>query len=176
LQDRVIQTYEGLVYMNFAREEYRTMAGLGYGAYEPLPPSLLPPLYIAYKEDVSEPTEVFHNDIRGRFQRGEPLVVGAMQQFAELALEARSALLAGNHERLAELMNANFDLRRSIYQLPPGQIQLVEKARSVGASAKFAGSGGAIVGSYVDDAMFARLQEEMVKIGCTVMKPLITAG
>jgi glucuronokinase len=176
LQDRVIQVYEGLVYMDFAQECFHSAAGLGYGAYEVLSPHLLPGLYIAYKEDVSEPTEVFHNDIRGRYERGDVQVVEAMQQFAALALEARSALLAGDHELLARLMNANFDLRRSIYRMPPGQIQLIETARSVGASAKFAGSGGAIVGSYRDEGMFARLQEALGRIGCVVIKPIISAG
>jgi glucuronokinase len=173
LQDRVIQVYEGLVYMDFARESFRTAAGLGYGVYESLSPSLLPNLYIAYKDDVSEPTEVFHNDIRGRYQRGEAQVVEAMSRFAALALEARSALLAGDHEKLARLMNANFDLRRSIYQLPPGQIQLVEAARSVGASAKFAGSGGTIVGCYRDEAMFDCLREALRRIGCVIIKPIV---
>ena len=46
----------------------------GYGLYEPLSPALLPPLYIAYRTDLSEPSEVFHNDIRGRFERGELVV------------------------------------------------------------------------------------------------------
>jgi glucuronokinase len=64
-------------------------------------------------------------------------------------------------------------LRRSIYQLPPGQIQLVETARSVGASAKFAGSGGAIVGSYWDEAMFERLKDVLRAIGCVVIKPVV---
>ena len=43
----------------------------------------------------------------------------------------------------------------------------------VGASAKFAGSGGAIVGTYTDDAMFARLEEALGAIGCRVIKPVI---
>ena len=39
--------------------------------YEPLDPSLLPPVYLAYHDALSEPTEVFHNDIRERFNRGD---------------------------------------------------------------------------------------------------------
>ena len=38
---------------------------------------------------------------------------------------------------------------------------MVEAARSAGASAKFTGSGGAIVGTYEDEAMFAALQERL---------------
>src|SRR3989442_9449188 len=74
LQDRVIQVYEGLVYMDFARERMSEKCGYRHGVYERLDPRLLPPLYIAFKEEVSEPTEVFHNDIRARYQRGEVAV------------------------------------------------------------------------------------------------------
>src|SRR5262249_37539971 len=74
LQDRVIQVYEGLVYMDFSREALREEAGLRYGYYECLDPALLPSLYVAYKADISEPTEVFHNQIRARYNAGEPAV------------------------------------------------------------------------------------------------------
>jgi glucuronokinase len=130
-------------------------------------------VYLAYKADVSEPTEVFHNDIRGRYDRGESAVVAAMTTFAGLAAQAREALLARDHERLARLMDANFDTRRSIYQLPRGQVEMVEEARKVGASAKFAGSGGAIVGTCRDEAMFADVQRALGAIGCVVVKPII---
>ena len=73
LQDRVIQVYEGLVYMDFAKEREQLIDGYRCYAYEPLDPALLPPVYIAYHDALSEPTEVFHNDIRGRFDRGEPV-------------------------------------------------------------------------------------------------------
>ena len=125
--------------------------------YEPLDPALLPPIYLAYHDALSEPTEVFHNDIRGRFDRGEEKVVNAMKHFAELAAAAREALLDRDADRLGQLMDENFDTRRSIYNLPPWQVQMVETARRCGASAKFAGSGGAIIGTYRDEAMFEQL-------------------
>jgi glucuronokinase len=173
LQDRVIQVYDGLVYMDFAPEKMQEQCGYLCGLYERLDPGSLPPLYVAYNADVSEPTEVFHSDIRGRFQRGEPAVVRAMGRFASLAFQAREAILAGDHSRLARLMNENFDTRRSIYELPPDQVRMVEIARTVGASAKFAGSGGAIVGTYVDEAMFRELREALGAIGCRVIKPIL---
>jgi glucuronokinase len=173
LQDRVIQVYEGLVYMDFAKERMQTRAGFNCGVYEPLDWELLPPLYVAYKSDVSEPTEVFHNQIRARFEQGEPAVVSAMQQFAALAAEARTALLAHDANRLAELIDANFDVRRTVYQLPSAQVEMVMRARELGASAKFAGSGGAIIGTYKDESVFEALRRELGKIGCTVIKPIV---
>jgi glucuronokinase len=173
LQDRVIQVYQGLVYMDFAREQMEERGGYLCGRYEPLDPALLPPIYLAYSTDQSEPTEVFHNDIRGRYNRGEPLVVQAMAKFAGLAAESRQAILAHDAAQLGRLMNENFDTRRSIYQLPVGQVAMVETARRVGASAKYAGSGGAIVGTYRDEAMFQNLERELGAIGCRVLKPKV---
>ncbi len=175
LQDRVIQVYEGAVYMDFAKDRMRRCRGLMCGVYEPLDPALLPPLYIAYSAGVSEPTEVFHNNLRARFQQGEPAVVNAMKRFAALACEARQAILGGDRATLARLIDENFDLRRSICRLPENQIRIVERARSAGASAKFAGSGGAILGAYPDDATFERLCAHLEAIGCRVIRPAIAA-
>jgi len=173
LQDRVVQTYEGLVYMDFARERTRELGGFRCGVYESLDSVLLPPLYVAYSVDVGEPTEVIHNNLRARFERGEAEVVEAMGRFAELTVEAREALINGDTGRLGKLIDANFDLRRSICRLPAGQVEMIERARAVGATAKFAGSGGAIIGTYGDEANFARLQSELSAIGCCVLRPKV---
>jgi glucuronokinase len=177
LQDRVIQTYEGLVFMDFdtarTQKHAQTHEAYEYGAYEELDPALLPPLYIAYKSEVGEPTEVFHNDIRSRFLSEEPAVVQAMQALAALAEEARAQLLEGRIERLEQLINTNFDIRRSIYTLPAAQIAMIERARNVGVSAAFAGSGGAIVGVCGDGGRFDRLRSELRSIGCVVIKPIV---
>ncbi len=175
LQDRVIQVYEGLVFMNFDKARERLVDGYKCYEYEPLDPALLPPVYVAYSTALSEPTEVFHNDIRGRYNRGEALVVNAMQHFAEIAAQGRAALLARDPARLAQLINENFDTRRTIYNIAPWQVQMVETARACGASAKFAGSGGAIIGTYRDEAMFERVRAAMVEIQCKTIKPLVNA-
>lgn len=173
LQDRVIQCYEGLVYMDFDRAQERTVAGLTAYAYEALPTDWLPPLYVAYHAALSEPTETFHNDIRGRYNRGEPTIVAAMERFAGLAAQGRDALLARDGDRLSRLINENFDIRRTIYSLPPWQVEMVETARRCGASAKFAGSGGGIVGIYAGEEMLNRLRVEMDRLGCRVILPQI---
>jgi len=171
LQDRVVQTYEGLVYMDFARDRVERHCDYECGVYEPLDAGLLPPLYVAYNTEVSEPTEVIHNDLRGRFQRGDEAVVEAMARFADLTVEARRAILEGDAARLGELIDDNFELRRSICRLPAGQVKLVECARAAGATAKFAGSGGAIIGTCPDEATYQRLQADLSAIGCRVLRP-----
>lgn len=171
LQDRVIQCYEGMVYMNFDKACARTVAGFTCYDYEPLGDSWLPPFYMAYHAALSEPTERFHNDIRGRYNRGDAQIVNAMTQFADLAALGREAIRNQDVEGLGRLIDANFDLRRTIYQLPPWQVEMVETARSCGASAKFAGSGGAIIGLYKDESMLAALRERLTAIGSKVIVP-----
>jgi glucuronokinase len=173
LQDRVIQVYDGLVYMDFARDCVEEHCGLKCGVYEPLDPSCLPPLYLAYNTQVGEPTEVFHNDLRARFQQGEPAVVEAMGRFAEFTVQARRALSQGDAEGFGRFIDANFDLRRSICRLPAGQVAMVETARGAGATAHFAGSGGAIIGVYPDEATLQRLQTALGALGCRVVRPII---
>ncbi len=173
MQDRVIQVYEGLVYMDFDKARERMVDGYKCYAYEPLDPSHLPPLYLAYHDALSEPTEVFHNDIRGRFNRGEEKVVNAMKHFAEIAARGRDALLNRDAAQLARLIDENFDTRRSIYNLPRWQVEMVETARACGASAKFAGSGGAIIGTYRDEAMYAELSARLAALGSRMIKPAI---
>ena len=173
LQDRVIQVYEGLVYMDFQRERMRQQNGLPCGVYEPLDPALLPPLYLAYSTQRSKPTERFHNDLRARYSQGEPAVVRAMERLAELAVAAREAILARDAARLGELIDANFDLRRSVCRLPEGQVEMIERARRAGASAGFPGSGGAIVGICPDEETFRRLRAELEPIRCRLIRPQV---
>lgn len=173
LQDRVIQVYGGLVYMDFAKDHMTEQMGLQCGVYEPLDPTLLPPLYVAYSTGGSEPTEVFHNPLRARFHAGDQAVIAAMLKFAALAALAREAILKRDTARLSTLVDENFNTRRSICQLAVKHIEMIEVARRAGASAKFAGSGGAIVGIYSDEAMFERLKNDLSAIGCQVIKPIM---
>lgn len=170
LQDRVIQVYEGLVYMDFDRA---LMERQGFGHYEDLDPSLLPPLYIAYRTDLSEVSDVFHNNIRDRFDRGEPEVVNAMRYWADLTEQARACLRGGHPEQLAALMDRNFDKRAQIYQLGEGNHRMVRVARECGASAKFTGSGGAIVGVCPSDEVFQRLERRLGEYQVRVIRPNI---
>src|SRR5436305_1471008 len=126
LQDRVIQAYHGVVYMDFSRD---LMEARGYGEYERLDPALLPNLYVAARTSLSEGTEVFHNNLRERWRRGDPEVVEAMHTWAGYAEEGRACLLQGNYDRLKQLIDANFDLRSRIYEIDRGNLELVHTAR-----------------------------------------------
>ncbi|MGL4944615.1 MAG: mevalonate kinase family protein [Thermoguttaceae bacterium] len=170
LQDRVIQVYEGCVSMDFGPDAMETIDGFVCGRYEPLDPAILPPLYIAYATQFGEPTEVLHSDLRFRFERGDADVVSAMRRFASFAADGRDAILARDTQKLNRLINDNFDLRRSICHLLREHIEMVEVARSCGVSAKFAGSGGAIIGVCPDDATLKKLTDVMRPLGCNVCR------
>ncbi|MDO4573995.1 MAG: GHMP kinase [Planctomycetia bacterium] len=172
LQDRVIQVYEGLVFMDFSEEKMRTENGLSYGEYSRLEvdPADPPPLYYAFRVDASEPTEVVHNNLRARWQDGDRKVHAAMKKFAGLAEKAKTAITKKNWVKLGQLVDANFDLRRSICKIASDQLEMVEVARKAGVSAKFAGSGGAILGTFPDDATYQKLDDQLSKIGCRVCR------
>jgi glucuronokinase len=170
LQDRVVQVYEGLVYMDFAKA---LLDSQGYGNYEKLDRALLPTLYLAYRTSLSEGTEVFHNNIRERWRNGDPEIVEAMKTWASYAEQGRQCLLSRDYDGLNRLIDANFDLRARIYRISAGNLEMIQTARSCGASANFAGSGGAIVGSYAGDEVFDRLIEAMKSINVAVVKPQI---
>ncbi len=176
LQDRVIQVYEGLIYMDFDPSAERLVDGYKCYSYERLNSKLLKNVYVAYHHGMSEPTEVYHNDIRGRFSRGEKDVVKAMKRFAEIANEGREALLEGDYERVSGLIDENFNLRQRISRLPDWQVEMIETARSCGASAKFAGSGGAIVGIYKNRQMLDKLTGALSKIGVHTIDPIFSSS
>lgn len=172
LQDRVIQIYEGLVYMDFAEERCRMIDGLECGSYESIDPRLLPPIYVAYSDEAGEPTEVTHAPLKARYDQGDKQVRNAMQRFAELTDESRDALINNDHAEFSRLMNENYDLRESICDLAPQHVRMIQTAREAGASAKFAGSGGAIVGTLDSESDFARVASALEGIGCKVIRPI----
>jgi len=172
LQDRVAQAYEEPVYMDFDKSIFERQ---DYGEYRPFSASHLERLYIAYRTDLSEGSEVFHNDIRSRFDKGDQEVIDAMKGFASLTVQVMQFLERGQLEKISPLLNANFDLRCSIYQISSKNKEMVALARSIGASAKFTGSGGAIIGMYKDEAMFETLSQTFSKYQIEVIKPTIVS-
>ena len=170
LQDRVIQMYGGCVFMDFDKA---LVESTGHGRYERLDPALLPRLYVAYDPRRAEVSGAYHKKLRVLFEEKKPDIVAAMGEFADIAQQGRDALLAGRPDLLPALVNANFDLRDRIFNVAPANRNMVLAARAAGASAKFAGSGGAIVGIYEDDAQYERLVQALGAIGCQTIRPTV---
>ncbi len=173
LQDRVAQVYQGLVYMDFDRTIIERQ---GHGTYVPIDKKLLPSLYIAYRTDLAEGSEVTHMDLRQRYNCGEVAVLDAIKQWAELTSQVRELLEAHKGAEIGGFLNRNFDLRKSITRISEGNLSMVETARSVGASANSTGSGGTIIGTYTDEAMYDHLKATLLKMGIEVIKPKIASA
>jgi glucuronokinase len=72
-------------------------------------------------------------------------------------------------------VDANFDVRRALYTdargrctLHESHVQMIDAARAAGASANFAGSGGAIVGTYSDAQMYTEVERRLGELFCDV--------
>jgi len=170
LMDRVIQVYGGCVYMDLDK---RVIEKKGHGLYEPLDPKLLPKLYIAYKPELGKVSGQVLDDIRIGYMRGDEFVMETLIRLAEIADTGKQALLRRDFEKFHELMNQNFDLRSQIMKISESNFEMIQAARKCGASAKFAGSGGSIIGMYTGEDMFSRLKTDLEKLKAVVIKPVI---
>ena len=103
-------------------------------------------------------------------------VTAAMREFADIAQRGRDAIVSGRLGELPALVNANFDLRDRIFNVAEENRRMVMTARSAGACAKFAGSGGAIVGLFEDERQFAALERALADIGCRTFVPHIATA
>lgn len=170
LQDRVAQAYERPVYMDFDKKLMETR---GYGEYVTFDADLLPPLYIAYLTELSEGSEVTHNDFKERYLAGNKDVLKAIEEWSVIAEAVYTRVLAGEDQGIDDLLNLNFDVRRQVMNIHPDNFKLVDLARNCGVSAKFTGSGGAIIGTCENELVYKNLTEEMANIGAVVLRPQI---
>ncbi len=169
LQDRVAQVYHVPIYMNFDREH---MERYGYGIYEPIeiPENL--PLFVAFRTDLAEGSEILHSRLHMDYEEGKPAVLDAIREWAHLTDQVRDCLSRHDYAPLHDLLNRNFDLRCEVCSssISPKNRNMVNLARKHGAAAKFTGSGGAIIGLYQEDS-FEAMKAEMQKHKIVVVKP-----
>jgi glucuronokinase len=135
-------------------------------------------IFIAYRTELAEGSEVLHSRLRADYNAGKPEVLAAVKEWAQLTESCRKALISGNLAEIPALINRNFDLRLKVCadSISEGNLRMVQIARSCGASAKFTGSGGAIVGT-CDDAGLVEMKEKFKEFGVVVFRPeIVTAG
>ena len=72
-----------------------------------------------------------HNDFSERYHFGDRAVHSAVDEWAHLTTEAMKALEEKDSISLGELMNRNFDIRRSVMNIAAKNIEMVETARFV---------------------------------------------
>ncbi len=142
LQDRVVQAYGGLTYMDFS---------VPGGQYERLDSGLLPRFGLAWVSELqigSQESGQVHTPVRVRWEQGDPEVHRIIPEIAECARAGREALRQRNWAELGRLMTRNYELRRELFgERGPERhnTRLVEIAKAAGFAAKLSGSGGAVV-------------------------------
>lgn len=139
LQDRVVQAFGALTYMDFSGEQ---------PSYQRLDVGLLPRFAIAYLTEQTGLQESghIHAGIRSRWEAGDPEVTRVMREIAACAEAGRAAIQQRDFAELGRLMNRNFDLRRGLFGdqlIGEHTVELVEIARAAGLPAKLPGSSGA---------------------------------
>ena len=170
LQDRVAQVYQGIVCMDFSAE---IMAKQGFGDYEYLESEHLPNFYIAFRTDLAESSDKVHGSYRSKYKKRDSDFQAAIDRWIELTDSVKAALENHKDESIAPLLNENFDIRRTVQNISEGNLEMVTTARSVGASAKFTGSGGAVIGTFKNKVMFDNLQKALSAIDVEVIIPRI---
>ena len=139
LQDRVIQTYGGLVHMDFTKEH---MIAAGTGRYTELDIYLLPNMYLAYNFRYGSDSGAVHSTVRDRWRNQDPQLVEGMKRLGTLADEAVVSLQTHDYAKLGALMEENFNIRRRLYGddvVGKTNIAAIELLRSLGFASKFCG-------------------------------------
>lgn len=168
LQDRMVQIHGRPVLMRF---DQRAPVGASNdrGSVQVIEPGADLRIMVAHRLDLAEPSHIVHGDLRRRFDRGDAAVRAAMGQLAAHAIDAARAFAAGDALGLGASMDATFDLRAQMIDLVPGHVEMVETARSNGASANFTGSGGSIVVLSRDDDIEHAARHSLKRLGCEIV-------
>ena len=156
-QDRYAQAHEGLVLMDFAGDRPQVQR---------LDPALLPDLYLAWRSDAAGTSHAVHGGLRDRAD--EPGLRAGMARLGDHARAARAALISGDGSAFARAVDASFDERAALLDLDPRHVAMVRAARAAGASANYAGSGGAIVGT-VPSTGLEPIAGALRPLGCEVI-------
>lgn len=163
-QDRVLQAHRGLLAMDFSGSKPVVQA---------LKPDLLPPLLLAWDQEPGQSSGDVHAGVFARWEAGDELVREVMRELPDLVEEGVAALQGGDHSRLVALMDRNFELRRSIFDITPRDQELVALGRDYGAGAKLCGSGGSVVFTHTDPAALSRLSQALGQAGWSGMFPQV---
>lgn len=166
-QDRYAISMGGLLYMDFTRKPYRVER-----LDETLELLRRHCLIVVTGRPRDETSGDVHKAVFERFKKGDRKVIETMRAIASLADEGLDCLKRGDLRQLAELMNENFRLRASLFDIREPDRKAVETAWEAGAGAKLCGSAGSVV--VLDVA--GRAEEGLRSLGFEVLKPPFGPG
>ncbi len=166
LQDRVVQVYGCPVFMDFDKDY---MDQNEHGKYVPLDNVSLPNLYLAYKTTLTHEATA-HNNVRALWDSGDRKVIKTLDAIAKNAEEGMRLLKKGDIESFNSCIDKNFELRKIIYPIHPENEKMISVARKQGATSKFPGSGGAVIGTFKNKEMFDNLKKAFSEMDCETIK------
>ena len=171
--DQYACTFGGLRHVDLraksvARDDavYATVEDLG-----PHVPAL--PFLLAYT-GVRHSSDAVHRPIRQRWLAGEPEVVEAYREVAEIGVRGKSALQRGDFDELGALMNRNHAIQRGLGGSGEPNERLIAAALAAGApGAKLAGAGdgGTIVALWPEGDR-APLEGALREAGAAALYPV----
>jgi glucuronokinase len=161
--DRLAQSHEGLLAMDFARP-------FAPASTTRLPVALLPPLLIAY-DLAPKSSGAVHQPVYERWLRGDPEVRAVLAGYRPLVAAGVAALRARDGAELRRLANANFDLRARLFAIRDRDLAMIELGRARGAATKFCGSGGAVLALPADPADVPALAQAYAAAGFRTLVP-----
>ncbi len=164
--DRGIQTFGGVLHMNFARP-------VTPRSYVRLDPSALPPLFVAWDPSPGLESGRIHEDVRRRWERGDKDVRRLIMRFPRLVESGLPLLETRDWPGFQALMNENFDLRAALWNIGKRDRRMIEIGRSGGAGVKLCGSGGAIVGAMRSEEEFSSFESAYSQAGFGIIRPRI---
>lgn len=166
-QDRVAQALEGLVLMRFG-------SPLEDGRYERLDASLLPPLFVAWRNVSSASTAAPHAALRERAVRGDVRVRMAAAQLAGFVDFGVAALRSHAAEALRALVTQSFETRIDVTDVDDADHAMVALGRAHGAATKLAGARGAVVGIPRSADQLDALERAFRAAGHGFLRPRVT--
>jgi glucuronokinase len=160
--DRQIQTFEGLLWMDFARGRVQRLTDLA-----------LPPMRILIDPEPGQESGGVHAPVRERWKNGEMGVRTTMAAFRPLVERGLRALRLGDFDDLRVCVDHNFDLRASLFPIAERDRCMIELARQYGAAAKFCGSGGAVLVLPGPETELEMFEQQAVESGFHCIVPQV---
>jgi glucuronokinase len=167
LQDRVLQCYAvdgaDAVFMDFSIEAFERWSG-EHGDYEPMNVPRVPPMALVLSSKPSH-SGAAHQEVRAAIEASDRVIINAMADLADLAMDAKKALQNDDWWSLGEAMQTNAEGRVRIYgedRLGQVNIALRGACEAARCPANFTGSGGAMIALLPDgDESYLRLRSEL---------------
>ena len=161
--DRIVQSYGGLVAMDFE-----------LGKVERIDSALMPPIAILIDRSPGQDSGSVHSPVRERWEAGDSEVRAVMAEFRPLVEHGLRCLRTGDIGGLRQCVDRNFDLRAMVFPISDRDRAVIDLVRSCGAAAKFCGSGGAILALHEDPGLLDEICLQIGDQGFEGIRPRIT--